>query len=102
MPSLWRTSLTSPTSGWKNGAWKKAKFLLAKFSRCFASDFSLFTPKISSTSELPDLLETALLPCFATFIPRLARINATVVEIFIVLKPSPPVPQRSIIGVSSR
>ena len=30
-----------------------------------------------------------------------ATIKATVVEMFIVLRPSPPVPQRSIIGVSS-
>ena len=101
IPRRLLTSRTSPTNLWKNGAWKKARFFLCSFSIWVASDFSSGTPNLSSTSLLPLLLEIARFPCFATVTPIAPRINATAVEIFIVLNPSPPVPQTSIIGVSS-
>ena len=56
---------------------------------------SILTPRYFKTSALPDLLETARLPCFATRTPAPATTNATVVEILNVSAPSPPVPQVS-------
>ena len=61
----------------------------------------MVNPSLSITSLLPLLLVTDLFPCFATFTPMAATIKATVVEMFIVFRPSPPVPHKSIIGVSS-
>ena len=43
----------------------------------------------------PDLEDTDLLPCFATFRPKEATTKLTAVEILRVFKPSPPVPQTS-------
>ena len=57
---------------------------------------SIFTPRASSTSALPQRLEMARLPCLATGIPAAATMKATVVEILKVWAPSPPVPQVSI------
>ena len=45
----------------------------------------MFMPKAVKTSAEPDLLETPLLPCFATGIPEPAVTNAATVEIFVLL-----------------
>ena len=50
------------------------------------------TPKASSTSAAPDLLETLLFPCFATLQPAAAATIADVVEMLKVNASSPPVP----------
>ena len=50
----------------------------------------------SKTSAEPHFDETALFPCFATFIPMEANKSADAVEIFSVFLPSPPVPHVSI------
>jgi hypothetical protein len=50
------------------------------------------TPSASSTSALPDLLETLRPPCFATFAPAAAVTNIVAVEMLKVCAPSPPVP----------
>jgi hypothetical protein len=52
----------------------------------------MFTPSASSTSALPDLLDTLRLPCFATFAPAAADTNMVAVEMLKVCAPSPPVP----------
>ena len=56
---------------------------------------SIFTPDDSKTSALPHALVIDLFPCLATFKPAPATTNAEMVEILIVLDPSPPVPQVS-------
>src|SRR3989338_11472872 len=56
---------------------------------------SRLTPAASSTSALPDLLDTERLPCLATLPPAAATTNAEAVEILKVLAPSPPVQQVS-------
>ena len=53
------------------------------------------TPKASNKSAEPDILETLRLPCFAIFKPHAAARIAAVVEILMVLAPSPPVPTQS-------
>ena len=58
-------------------------------------------PRASSVSLDPAALEIALFPCFATLTPRLAKIIAQAVEIFIVFSASPPVPTMSNIGAES-
>ena len=55
-------------------------------------------PSFSSTSAAPLLLDTLRFPCFATFTPPAAAINALVVEILKVPTSSPPVPTMSITG----
>ena len=56
---------------------------------------SRLTPRASSRSALPHLLETERLPCLATVTPHPATTNAAVVEILKVLRESPPVPHVS-------
>ena len=53
------------------------------------------TPAASSTSALPERLDTERLPCFATRAPAAAATNAAVVEMLKVPLESPPVPQVS-------
>src|SRR5690606_26276408 len=53
------------------------------------------TPSSWSTSALPERLETARLPCFATGTPAAATIRAAPVDRFRLPRPSPPVPQVS-------
>ena len=55
----------------------------------------IFIFSFSNTSAEPHLEETDLLPCFATFTPKLERRSAAAVEIFNVFFPSPPVPHVS-------
>ena len=45
------------------------------------------------------MLETLLLPCFAIFKPQAAANIAAVVEMLMVLAPSPPVPTQSATAV---
>ena len=52
----------------------------------------MFTPRASSKSADPDLELAARFPCLTTFAPAAAATIAAVVEMLIVLKPSPPVP----------
>ena len=101
IPKRCRTSRTSPTKLWKKGAWKNANPFFSKLSNCFIKLLSIAIPSSPNTSVLPLWLVTDLLPCLATFTPKAATIKATVVEMLIVLSPSPPVPQRSIIGLGS-
>lgn len=57
------------------------------------------TPNASSTSALPQRLETERLPCLATAAPAAAATKAAAVEMLNVLAPSPPVPHVSTSGV---
>ena len=61
----------------------------------------IFIFKASKTSAEPQFDETALLPCFATLTPMLAKTIAAAVDIFKEFWPSPPVPQVSIVFVSA-
>jgi hypothetical protein len=54
-----------------------------------------FTPSASSTSALPQRLDTERFPCFATGTPHAATTIAVADEILNVQAPSPPVPQVS-------
>src|SRR5690606_13189308 len=56
------------------------------------------SPRASSTSALPQRLETARLPCLATTAPAAAATSAAAVEMLKVLLPSPPVPTMSTNG----
>src|SRR5919204_1388077 len=64
---------------------------------------AMSTPSASSTSALPDRLEAARFPCFATGMPAPAATMAAAVEILKVPARSPPVPQVSMVpsGTSS-
>ena len=53
---------------------------------------SIWTPKASRTSALPQDPEAARLPCLATFSPAPAATKAVAVEMLKVFLPSPPVP----------
>ena len=55
----------------------------------------MLTPSASSTSALPDLEDTARLPCLATRAPAAAQTKVEAVEILKVLAASPPVPTTS-------
>ena len=52
-------------------------------------------PNASSKSADPLLEDAALLPCFITLAPAAVVTIAALVEILMVLKPSPPVPTTS-------
>ena len=54
-----------------------------------------FTPMASSTSALPDLLDTLRFPCLLTRAPQAAATNMLQVEMLNVWEPSPPVPTMS-------
>ncbi len=56
----------------------------------------IFTPRASSISALPHLLDTLLFPCFATLTPADATTKEVIVDILKVFVPSPPVPTISI------
>src|SRR6266540_2280098 len=57
---------------------------------------SILTPSASSTSALPQALEAARLPCFATRPPAPATTSAVIVEMLMLFERSPPVPTTSI------
>ena len=52
-------------------------------------------PSASTTSALPQRLETERLPCLATATPHAATTTAAALDRFSVCAPSPPVPQVS-------
>ena len=55
----------------------------------------MLTPSDSSTSALPDLLDTLRPPCLLTLAPAAAATNIEQVEMLKVCEPSPPVPTMS-------
>ena len=57
-----------------------------------SGESSIWTPRASRTSALPQDPEAARLPCLATFNPAPAAIKAVAVEMLKVFLPSPPVP----------
>ena len=70
---------------------------VAAIDSATASGFRLmFTPSNSSTSALPDLLDTERPPCLAIFAPAAAATNIAAVDTLKVCAESPPVPQVSI------
>ena len=62
----------------------------------FSLSCAIFAPAAVKKSALPDLLDTALLPCFVTEAPLAAATNEDAVEQLNVCRPDPPVPQVSI------
>ena len=82
-------------AGWSFGAKRKPMPTCWMHSSTISGGASMLTPRASSTSALPQLLETARLPCLATVTPAAATTKAAVVEMLNVLQPSPPVPQVS-------
>ena len=74
----------------------KPKLTLSILSSTWLGSRLIFIFSFSRTSPDPHLEETALLPCFATLIPKLDNKIAEAVDIFKVFLPSPPVPQVSI------
>ena len=64
-------------------------------ARTASGPTSMFTPSCSSTSALPQRPVLERLPCLATRTPAAARMNATIVDVFGVDSPLPPVPQLS-------
>ena len=66
---------------------------IARSTTSFGASTS--TPSAASTSAEPAREDTARLPCFATVTPAPATMNAAVVEMLNVCRPSPPVPQVS-------
>ena len=70
----------------------------SRHSFILSAEMVILTPRASRTSALPHLLETDLLPCFATEAPAPAATNAVAVETLNVLLPSPPVPHVSTIN----
>ena len=55
-------------------------------------------PSFSRTSEAPEALDAARLPCLTTFAPVPATTIADIVEMFTVFAPSPPVPTMSTVA----
>ncbi len=55
----------------------------------------MLTPRLSSTSALPLLLDTLRPPCLLTLAPAAAATNMEQVEMLKVCEPSPPVPTMS-------
>ena len=52
-------------------------------------------PSVSSTSALPEVLDTLRPPCLATRAPAAAATNVDAVEMLKLCEPSPPVPTMS-------
>ncbi len=86
---------------WNRGANRKPIPISLIHLSTSAGVISRFTPRFSRTSALPHMLDTALLPCFATLRPAPAATKAVVVETLKVRVPSPPVPTISRIVSSS-
>ena len=73
----------------------KPKLLLLISCSISLGSKSILILRASKTSPEPHFEDTALLPCFATFIPILAKSKADAVDILTVFMPSPPVPHVS-------
>src|SRR3990167_7237416 len=94
-PSSLRTGPTFFIAGWWLGANMKPMPVSA-IERAIAAGLSVIgTPSASSTSALPDLLDTLRLPCLLTRAPAAAATNIEQVEMLKVCEPSPPVPTMS-------
>ena len=88
-------------AGWNSGA-KRNPMPIRLMHVCTVSgEHCTFTPKAVSTSALPLLLVTDLLPCFATVTPAPATTKDDTVDMLNVPSPSPPVPHMSIASESS-
>ena len=94
-PSSRRTGATFFIAGWWLGA--NMKPMPVSWMHCAtACGVSVIgTPSASSTSALPDLLETLRPPCLLTRAPAAAATNIVQVEMLKVCEPSPPVPTMS-------
>ena len=95
MPNSRRTGATFFMAGWWLGANMKP-MPTSSMQRAIASgDRLMLTPRLSSTSALPDLLLTLRPPCLLTLAPAAAATNMEQVEMLKVCEPSPPVPTMS-------
>ena len=94
-PSSLRTGATFFMAGWWLGANMKPMPVRAMHSAICAGCNWMLTPRCSSTSALPDLLETLRPPCLLTLAPAAAATNMAQVEMLKVCEPSPPVPTMS-------
>ncbi len=92
MPISLRGPMAYFMAPWSRGAKRKPMPICWIHSSTISGPAPMFTPRASRTSALPQLLETARFPCFATVIPAAATTKAVVVEILKVFIPSPPVP----------
>ena len=92
MPSSRRTGPTFFIAGWWLGANMKPMPVASIERAICAALRSSGRPSCSSTSALPDLLETLRLPCLLTRAPQAAATNMLQVEMLKVCEPSPPVP----------
>ena len=92
MPISLRGPMAYFMAPWSKGAKRKPIPICWIHSSTISDPALMFTPRASRTSALPQLLETARFPCFATVMPAAATTKAVVVEILKVFIPSPPVP----------
>ena len=95
MPISRRTGAAWRIDGWKTGANMKPMPPSLMQRSTPSGGRSMRTPRASSTSAAPHLLEAARLPCLATFSPAPAATKAAAVEMLNVSCPSPPVPTES-------
>ena len=95
IPISWRGARAYFMARWKVGAKRNPIPSFLRHSFTFSFGRSTLTPRVSTTSALPQRLERALLPCLATVKPAPATTKAVAVEILKVLLLSPPVPQVS-------
>ena len=95
MPNSLRTGATFFIAGWWFGANIKPMPTCAIDWAMRSGERLMLTPKLSSTSALPDLLLTLRPPCLAVLAPAAAATNMAQVEILKVCEPSPPVPTMS-------
>ena len=95
MPNSLRTGATFFMAGWWLGANINPMPTSCTHCAIFSGDKLMLTPKLSSTSALPDLLLTLRPPCLAVLAPAAAATNMAQVEMLKVCEPSPPVPTMS-------
>src|SRR5512140_3706679 len=94
-PSSLRTGATFFMAGWWLGANMKPMPTSAMHLAMASGDRLMFSPRLSTTSALPLLLETLRPPCLLTLAPAAAATNMEQVEMLNVCEPSPPVPTMS-------
>ena len=94
-PSSRRTGATFFIAGWWLGANMKPMPVSWMHCATACGESVIGTPSASSTSALPDLLETLRPPCLLTRAPAAAATNIVQVEMLKVCEPSPPVPTMS-------
>ena len=71
------------------GANKKQKPTLLKITSNFSLSWAMLAPAANNKSALPDLLDTALLPCLVTDAPPAAATKDEAVEQLKVCIPTP-------------